>query len=42
MLGYRRLPELELVGNLANRALVCCDELQNLPATRLGDGIERI
>ena len=42
MLRYGRLPQPKRVGDLADRSLLPGDELENVPAARFGDGIERI
>jgi len=42
VLGHRRLLQLERLRDLVDRSLFGRDELQDVPATRLGNGIEGI
>src|SRR5262245_55503010 len=42
VLGHRRLSELERLGDLADRSLLGRDKFQDVPASRLGNGVERI
>jgi hypothetical protein len=42
VLGDGRLPQLERLGNFADRPFIGRDELENLSTTGFGDGVERI
>ena len=42
MFGYRWLPEFERIDDFAHRSFAAGDEFEDLPASRLCDGVERI